>query len=228
MGGRKAARSDIPVAIKSRRSPRPRRVRASAAPLVFDFSAYANAMRAAGSRDELSSLLGGKGANLAEMTSLGLPVPPGFVITTDACRAFLAGRGFSKQLEEQIDAALKRLERATGKRFGDPKRPLLVSCRSGAKFSMPGMMDTVLNLGMTDAVAESLAASTGDARFAFDSYRRLVQMYSRVVLSVPDEPFEELLAARRRQRGVTNDAELPADDLRELTADFRGVVRPTY
>ncbi len=193
---------------------------------VHDFRDYGKALRAAGSRDQLSALLGGKGANLAEMTSLGLPVPPGFVVTTDACKAFLAGRGsLSDALWAEIESALVRLERATGKRFGDPKRPLLVSCRSGAKFSMPGMMDTVLNIGMTDAVAESLARATGDERFAYDSYRRLVQMYGRVVLGVPDEAFESLLKAQRTARGVSNDAELPAADLRELVQRFQAVVR---
>ncbi len=192
---------------------------------VYDFGQYAKALRAAGSRDAVHGLLGGKGANLAEMTSLGLPVPPGFVITTTACKSFLAGSGtLSPALWSEIERALARIERATGKRFGDPARPLLVSCRSGAKFSMPGMMDTVLNIGMTEAVAESLAQRTSDERFAYDSYRRLVQMYGRVVLGVPDEPFDALLEAARARRGVTNDAELPAADLRELTRKFRGVV----
>jgi len=186
---------------------------------------YDKALRAAGSSDALSSLLGGKGRNLAEMTSLGLPVPPGFVITTVACKAFLAGRGaFPAGMWDEVQAALRQLERTTGKRLGDAKRPLLVSVRSGARFSMPGMMDTVLNLGMTDAVAAQLAA-TGGERFAFDAYRRFVQMFGRVVLGVPDEPFEVLLAERRRARGATNDSELSADDMRELTGRFHDVVR---
>ncbi|HEX5050850.1 MAG TPA: pyruvate, phosphate dikinase [Planctomycetota bacterium] len=199
--------------------------RAAAVQQVFDLADYTKALRVAGSRDGLSSLLGGKGANLAEMTSLGLPVPPGFVITTEACKAFLAGRGgFPAGMWEQVEIALARLERATGKRLGEARRPLLVSCRSGARFSMPGMMDTVLNLGMTDAVAESLAEQTGDERFAYDAYRRLVQMFGRVVLGVPDEPFERLLEAARNERHVANDAELPAADLRQLVLDFRAVV----
>ncbi|MDO8349439.1 MAG: pyruvate, phosphate dikinase, partial [Planctomycetota bacterium] len=197
-----------------------------AAPLVYPFTDYDKALRAAGSRDALLGLLGGKGANLAEMTSLGLPVPPGFVITTVACKAYLAGRGgFPAGMWEQVESALRQVERATGRKFGDSKKPLLVSCRSGAKFSMPGMMDTVLNLGMTDAVAESLARASGDERFAFDAYRRLVQMFGRVVLGVPDEAFESLLKEQRRLRKVTNDAELPAADLRALTAVFREVIR---
>ncbi|MBX3464027.1 MAG: pyruvate, phosphate dikinase [Planctomycetes bacterium] len=210
-----------PAARTTRKAPRP--VRRTA--FVFGLADYPKALRAAGSRDALSSLLGGKGANLAEMTSLGLPVPPGFVITTAACKAFLAGRGaLPRGLWEEVLGALRKLERATGRRFGDAKRPLLVSVRSGARFSMPGMMDTVLNLGMTDAVAASLAAEAGE-RFAFDAWRRFVQMFGRVVLGVPDEAFESLLAERRRQRGATNDSELGADDLRELTGRFLDVVQ---
>ncbi len=192
---------------------------------TLPFTAYDKALRAAGSSDALSSLLGGKGRNLAEMTSLGLPVPPGFVITTAACKAFLAGRGkFPSGMWDEVGTALRALERTTGKRLGDGKRPLLVSVRSGARFSMPGMMDTVLNLGMTDAVAAHLAATAGE-RFAFDAYRRFVQMFGRVVLGVPDEPFEALLAQRRAARGATNDSELSADDMRDLTAQFRDVVQ---
>ncbi|MFY9341406.1 MAG: PEP/pyruvate-binding domain-containing protein, partial [Planctomycetota bacterium] len=193
-----------------------RPLRSTRARQVFDLADYEQALRAAGSRAELSALLGGKGANLAEMTSLGLPVPPGFVITTIACKAFLAAGRMPAWLWPQVEGALAQLERATGKRFGDVERPLLVSCRSGARFSMPGMMDTVLNLGMTDAVAASLARATGDERFAWDSYRRFVQMFGRVVLGVPDAAFEGPLQQCRARRGVTNDAELPAADLRAL------------
>ncbi|MBL8861116.1 MAG: pyruvate, phosphate dikinase [Planctomycetes bacterium] len=192
---------------------------------VYALTEYAKALRTAGSRDALLGLLGGKGANLAEMTSLGLPIPPGFVITTEACQGYLAHDGrLPAGVWDEVERALAKVEHATRKRFGDPRRPLLVACRSGAKFSMPGMMDTVLNIGMDDEVAESLARSSGDARFAYDSYRRLVQMYGRVVLGVPDEAFEKPLEAARARRGVTNDAELLADDLRELTARFRAVV----
>ncbi|MGB3965413.1 MAG: pyruvate, phosphate dikinase [Planctomycetota bacterium] len=201
-----------------------RPLRSTRARQVFDLADYEQALRAAGSRAELSALLGGKGANLAEMTSLGLPVPPGFVITTIACKAFLAAGRMPAWLWPQVEGALAQLERATGKRFGDVERPLLVSCRSGARFSMPGMMDTVLNLGMTDAVAASLARATGDERFAWDSYRRFVQMFGRVVLGVPDAAFEGPLQQCRARRGVTNDAELPAADLRALVDTFRAAV----
>ncbi|MCB9879221.1 MAG: pyruvate, phosphate dikinase [Planctomycetes bacterium] len=193
---------------------------------VYDFADYQKALRTAGSADALRGLLGGKGANLAEMNSLGLPIPNGFVITTEACKAYLASKGkFPPGMWEEVTAALKKLEKATGKKLGDPKQPLLVSCRSGAKFSMPGMMDTVLNIGMTDEVAASLAEKTGDERFAFDSYRRLVQMYGRVVLGVPDEAFDVPLQKARAARRVDNDAELPAEDLRMLTAQFKDVVK---
>jgi pyruvate,orthophosphate dikinase len=138
--------------------------------------------------------LGGKGANLFEMRRLGVPVPPGFTITTEACNAYLAhDRQFPPGLWEQEMDALRRLEEKTGKGFGDPNRPLFVSCRSGAKFSMPGMMDTVLNIGLNDETAKGLIALTGNSRFVYDSYRRLVQMFGSVVLGVPDEPFEDFM-----------------------------------
>ena len=174
---------------------------------------------------QMRDLLGGKGANLAEMTRIGLPVPPGFVITTAACNAYLAaGQEFPAGLWEQALEALKHIERATGKTFGSAENPLLVSCRSGAKFSMPGMMDTVLNIGLNDATAQGMIALTGDERFVFDAYRRLVQMYGSVVLNVADEPFEDVLTAYRARRGVSNDAELPAEDLRAITAEFKQIV----
>jgi len=169
--------------------------------------------------------LGGKGANLAEMTRLGLPVPPGFIIATQACNAYLAAGGFPAGLWGEVRAALAEVERHAGRRFGDPERPLLVSCRSGAKFSMPGMMDTVLNLGMNDAVAAGLAKSTGDARFVYDAYRRLVQMFGTVVLGLEDEPFERVLEAARRRERVANDADLGAKTLASITSKFKRIVK---
>ncbi|MFN7940806.1 MAG: pyruvate, phosphate dikinase [Thermoanaerobaculia bacterium] len=194
---------------------------------VYGFDELEAAERAVGGGwDAVRGLLGGKGANLADMTRLGVPVPPGFVVTTEACNAFLAaGEKFPDGLWEEERSALARLERATGKRFGDPQDPLLVSCRSGAKFSMPGMMDTVLNIGMNDAVAESLAKATGDPRFAYDSYRRLVQMFGSVVLGIADEPFEEVLTAARARAGVENDSDLEAEDWRRVTAEFKAIFR---
>ncbi len=193
---------------------------------VYAFDELDEVERFAGGRDGARGLLGGKGANLAGMTGLGLPVPPGFTVTTEACIAFLAaGESFPPGSWEEIRAALTRLEAQTGKRFGDPDNPLLVSCRSGAKASMPGMMDTVLNIGINDAVAAGLARLTGDERFAFDSYRRLVQMFGSVVLGVPDEPFEEILAAVRREAGAERESELGAAAWRDVVVRFREVVR---
>ena len=182
----------------------------------------------AGGNAQMRDLLGGKGANLAEMTRIGIPVPPGFIVTTKACNAYLAAGPsgkFPPGLWEQELAALKQIEKLTGKKFGDPQNPLLVSCRSGAKFSMPGMMDTVLNIGLNDDVAHGLIALTNDARFVYDAYRRLVQMFGTVVIGVPDEPFEEVLARCRQERGVTNDADLTVKDLKAITADFKAIVR---
>jgi len=192
---------------------------------VYGFDELAAAHAAVGgSWDGVRALLGGKGANLAEMTRLGVPVPPGFVVTTEACNAYLAeGERLPDGLWEEQRAALERLERSTGKRFGDAANPLLVSCRSGAKFSMPGMMDTVLNIGMNDAVVEGLAKLAGDARFAYDSYRRLVQMFGSVVLGIADEPFEEVLAAAREQAGVESDSDLAAADWQRVTAEFKAI-----
>ncbi len=192
---------------------------------VFGFDELKAAQRKAKTWDDVKGLLGGKGANLAEMTRLGLPVPPGFTVTTDACRAFLKTDGLPRGLWDEELAALAKLEAKTGKRFGDARNPLLVSCRSGAKFSMPGMMDTVLNIGLNDETAAGLAALTGDERFSWDAYRRLVQMYGRVVLGVPDEPFERVLREYRSARGVTNDADLQPEDLRAVTHTFRELVK---
>jgi pyruvate,orthophosphate dikinase len=193
---------------------------------VYLFDEVRAAERKAGSWDGVRALLGGKGANLAEMTRIGVPVPPGFTITTEACNAYLKRGGtFPPGLWTQALEALRAVERKTGKRFGDPAKPLLVSCRSGAKFSMPGMMDTVLNLGLNDDTARGMVALTGDERFVYDAFRRLVQMYGSVVLDVADEPFEEVLTRYRKKRGVTSDSELPAEDLRAMTDEFEGIVR---
>ncbi len=169
-------------------------------------------------------LLGGKGANLAEMTRLGLPVPPGFIVTTEACRSFHAyGGEVPPGMWEQVDAALANLEKDVGRTFGDPYDPLLVSVRSGAPVSMPGMMDTVLNLGLTDSTLRGLARSTGDSRFAYDSYRRLIQMFGSVVLGVDEEAYEDELTAARERAGVRTDAELDVDALRTLIDRFQQV-----
>jgi pyruvate,orthophosphate dikinase len=172
------------------------------------------------------ALLGGKGANLADMTRVGLPVPPGFTVTTEACNAYLAeGAQFPAGCWEQEQDAMKQLEIQTGKNFGDPANPLLVSCRSGAKFSMPGMMDTVLNIGLNDDVVKGMVELTGDARFVNDSYRRLVQMFGSVVMDIDDEPFEEVLAEAREAAGVKTDAELDAGQWAEVVEKFKAIFK---
>jgi pyruvate,orthophosphate dikinase len=173
---------------------------------------------------EMKDLLGGKGANLAEMTSvLQLPVPPGFTITTDACRAYLR-EGWPAGLDAEVAPQVERLEATMGRRLGDPADPLLVSVRSGAKFSMPGMMDTVLNLGLNDRSVEGLAAVRADERFAYDSYRRFIAMYARIVLDLDGEPFDAALEQAKAEAGVRSDAGLPADALRGLCAASLGLV----
>ena len=173
---------------------------------------------------EMKDLLGGKGANLAEMTSvLRLPVPPGFTITTDACRAYLDD-GWPAALDDEVAKAVRKVEKTMGKRLGDPADPLLVSVRSGAKFSMPGMMDTVLNLGLNDESVQGLAAQTGDARFAFDSYRRFIAMYGRIVLNLEGAEFDRLLDTAKEWDGVTDDAKISAETLERLCRRYHDVV----
>ena len=164
---------------------------------------------------DMKDLLGGKGANLAEMTNMGLPVPPGFTITTEACLAYLREGDFPPGLMEEVEEHLARLEATMGRRLGDPEDPLLVSVRSGAKFSMPGMMDTVLNLGLNDASVEGLArASGGDLRFARDAYRRFIQMFGKIVMGVPGEAFEEALErAKEAKFPGAQDTDLDAEEI---------------
>ena len=173
----------------------------------------------------MKNLLGGKGANLAEMSSLGLPVPPGFTITTEACvHYFSNGQSYPDALTDQVKAGLEKVEAITGKTFGDVKNPLLVSVRSGARASMPGMMDTVLNLGLNDQTVEGLAALSGDRRFALDSYRRFITMYSNVVLGLSHDDFEEVLDDHKDRLGVTIDTDLDADHWQAVIADYLAVV----
>ncbi|HEY5441621.1 MAG TPA: pyruvate, phosphate dikinase [Gemmatimonadaceae bacterium] len=179
---------------------------------------------AEGTKD-MKAILGGKGANLAEMTNLGVPVPPGFTIACDVCMTYLRDRIVTDELRAEVEKNLVRLEEASGKKFGDPTTPLLVSVRSGAQMSMPGMMETILNLGLNDRTVAGLARASGNARFAFDSYRRFIQMYGDVVLGVPHHKFEQLLAAKRMTAGVENDSELSEEALRNLTEEYRSLVR---
>jgi pyruvate, orthophosphate dikinase len=174
----------------------------------------------------MKDLLGGKGAGLAEMTNAGLPTPPGFTITTEACNDyFAAGKQLPAGLWDDVLEAVKAVEASTGKGFGDPKNPLLVSVRSGAKFSMPGMMDTVLNLGLNEETLTGLVALTGNERFGWDAYRRFIQMFGRIVLDVDGELFEHALQAKKTARGAAADTDLVASDLRELVTEFKAIVR---
>ncbi|HKB31142.1 MAG TPA: pyruvate, phosphate dikinase [Streptosporangiaceae bacterium] len=178
---------------------------------------------AEGNKD-LKDLLGGKGANLAEMTNLGLPVPPGFTITTEACRYFLANGNVPDGLDDEVGTHLAALEQAMGKRLGDPGDPLLVSVRSGGKFSMPGMMDTVLNIGISDESVHGLAKQSGSERFAWDAYRRLIQMFGKTVLGIDGDVFEHAIDSAKKAKGTANDLDLDAEDLRHLTETFKDIV----
>ena len=174
----------------------------------------------------MRELLGGKGANLAEMTNLGLPIPQGFTVTTEACTEYYNdGKRINEEIQEQIFAALKKLEEIQGKKFGDNNDPLLVSVRSGARASMPGMMDTILNLGLNDVAVEGFAAKTGNPRFAYDSYRRFIQMYSDVVMEVPKSFFEKIIDEVKAAKGVHFDTELTTEDLKELVKRFKEVYK---
>ena len=173
----------------------------------------------------MKNVLGGKGAGLAEMTNIGVPVPPGFTISTEVCTYFYANdRNYPPELKAQVAENLAKVEKSVGKKLGDPKRPLLVSVRSGARASMPGMMDTILNLGLNDETVQGLAKSSNDERFAFDSYRRFIQMYSGVVLEIDKDAFEHEIHAMRDRAGVKTDAEIPAKDLKELVETYKKIV----
>src|SRR5438477_8293091 len=187
---------------------------------------------AAEGRADMKNLLGGKGAGLAEMSNLGLPVPPGFTITTEVCTYFYAhGKSYPDELKDQVTDGLAVLERSLGARFGDAKNPLLVSCRSGARVSMPGMMDTVLNLGLNESTLKGLIDKTGNERFGWDSYRRFVQMYGDVVLGLKPQsktetdPFEQIMDELKHARGVKEDTELTTADLQELVKRFKKAVK---
>ncbi|HET9912867.1 MAG TPA: pyruvate, phosphate dikinase, partial [Anaerolineales bacterium] len=188
---------------------------------VYLFGEVAAAEKYAGSWEGVRSLLGGKGAGLFDMTRAGVPVPPGYTVTTEACNEFRkTGKFPAGQWDQQV-AAMKKVEKQTGKKFGDPKNPLLVSCRSGAKFSMPGMMNTVLNIGLNDEVVEGLTQLTGNARFAWDSYRRLVEMFGTTVFNLDDEVFEHPMAEYKARKGYKLDTEMTAEDWKALVATFK-------
>jgi pyruvate,orthophosphate dikinase len=192
---------------------------------VYLFDEVAAAEKYAGSWDGVRALLGGKGAGLFDMTRAGVPVPPGFTVTTEACNEFRKTGKFPPGQWEQQLAAMKKIEKATGKKFGDPKNPLLVSCRSGAKFSMPGMMNTVLNIGLNDEVVEGLSQLTGNPRFAWDSYRRLIEMFGTTVFNLEDEVFEHPMAEYKASKGYKLDTEMTAEDWKALVTTFKQVFK---
>jgi pyruvate,orthophosphate dikinase len=225
--GMKAAGKAVGKAVAKTADKAALAVKAAAGKRVYFFGGS----KAEGNK-EMKNLLGGKGANLAEMANIGLPVPPGFTITTEVCTEFYAnGKKLPKQLDADVRAMIARMEKQVGAKFGEPSNPLLVSVRSGARASMPGMMDTILNLGLNDATAAGLAAKSGNERFAFDSYRRFIAMYGDVVLGLKPEkkedhdPFDEILAHKKKERGVKLDSDLPADALKELVAEFKQAVK---
>ncbi|MCL2171164.1 MAG: pyruvate, phosphate dikinase, partial [Defluviitaleaceae bacterium] len=175
---------------------------------------------------KMRELLGGKGANLCEMTSLGLPIPQGFIVTTEACTLYnTSGKVLGDDVKAQIDASMAQLENITGKKFGDDKNPLLVSVRSGSRASMPGMMDTVLNLGLNDVAVEALAANSGNPRFAYDSYRRFIMMFADVVIGVSKHDFEHTFSEYKEKVGVSDDTDLTAEHMKEVTAIFKDIYK---
>src|SRR6201998_1491303 len=174
---------------------------------------------------KMKDVLGGKGAGLAEMTNAGLPVPPGFTIQTEACREYMRTGAVSKDVDRQMDEALAKLEALQGQKLGTGENPLLVSVRSGAKFSMPGMMDTILNLGLNDKSVESLAKRSNNPRFAADSYRRLIQMFGNVVLEIPKSAFDEVFDAKKKKKKVKLDTDLDAKDLQDVIVEYKKVVK---
>src|ERR1700754_2434960 len=177
-------------------------------------------------RSDMRNLLGGKGANLAEMATIDLPVPPGFTLTTEVCTAFYDNnRKYPDELKGQVEAALAGMEKSVGLRFGDQAHPLLVSVRSGARVSMPGMMDTVLNLGLNDTTVEGLAKAAKDDRFAWDSYRRFIQMYGSVVMGVDHHRFEEIIEHAKLEANVIEDTALTADNWRQVAESYKALVQ---
>ena len=192
---------------------------------VYLFDEVAEAEKYAGSWEGVRGLLGGKGSGLADMTQCGSTRPPGFTVTTEACNEFRKTGNFPEGQWDQMLAALKVTEKNAGKKFGDPTNPLLVSCRSGAKFSMPGMMNTILNIGLTDEVVEGMIKLTGNPRFVWDSYRRLVEMFGTTVFNLDDEVFEHPMAEYKAKKGYKLDTEMNAEDWKALVATFKEIYK---
>ncbi|MDD4749523.1 MAG: PEP/pyruvate-binding domain-containing protein, partial [Methanosarcinaceae archaeon] len=176
-------------------------------------------------KSSMKDLLGGKGANLAEMANLGIPVPPGFTITTEVCIEYLKNKEYSEEVIKQINKAIEKLETVNNKKLGDPEDPLLVSVRSGARVSMPGMMDTVLNLGLNDTSVKGVAKKANDERFAYDCYRRFIAMFGDVVLGIEFKKFDTLIEEKKKELGLKSDTDLTADELKELAERFKEVIK---
>ncbi|HEX29167.1 TPA: pyruvate, phosphate dikinase, partial [Candidatus Poribacteria bacterium] len=175
---------------------------------------------------KMKDLLGGKGAGLAEMTNIGIPVPPGFTITTEVCKLYYENnKRYPEGLKEQVEENLRKVEQIMGAKFGDPENPLLVSVRSGAPISMPGMMDTILNLGLNDETVQGLIKKSNNPRFAYDAYRRFVQMFGNVVLGIPHSKFEELIDQKKEEKGVRFDTDLDAEDWKDLVGKFKKLIK---
>src|SRR5438034_2843974 len=177
-------------------------------------------------KGDMKDTLGGKGAGLAEMTNAGLPVPPGFTISTEVCRIFYDNKGkLGSDIQKRVDEALARLESLTEQKLGSPEKPLLVSVRSGAKFSMPGMMDTILNLGLNDTTVKAMAGRTNNERFAWDSYRRFIQMFGNVVLQIEKHVFDEIFDHNKQQTNAKMDTEIPTSGLQQIVRDYKAIVK---
>src|SRR5512135_1260773 len=193
---------------------------------VYLFDEVREVEKATGGKwDDVKGLVGGKGAGLLDMTRARVPVPPFFTVTTEACNEYQKTGKFPPGMWEQELSALKQIEKKAGKKFGDPSNPLLVSCRSGAKFSMPGMMNTVLNIGLNDETAAGMIKLTGNPRFVYDSYRRLTEMFGSVVMGIPDEPFEQALKSYKANKGYKLDTEMKAEDWKAMVDTFKAIIK---
>jgi len=211
---------------KTAAKPKKASAKATAKSVKYPKACYFFGKGKAEGNSEMRDLLGGKGAGLAEMTNAGIPVPPGFTITTDVCNLFYdEGMAVPAAIETEIEAYLERLEKVVGKKFGDPADPLLVSVRSGAKFSMPGMMDTVLNLGLNEATVKGLGEKTGNERFALDNYRRFIQMFGNVVLGIDKDLFEDVITKKKKDKRIRQDSSLQPIDLKDIIKKYKSIVK---
>src|SRR5512147_1493340 len=220
-----ATKAKKAVKAKSSAKAKPAQKAATGKKWVYLFEEVKLAEKYAGNWEGVRSLLGGKGAGLADMTRADVPVPPGFTVTTEACNEYRKAGKFPAGMWDQALAAMKTVEKQTGKKFGDPKNPLLVSCRSGAKFSMPGMMNTILNIGLNDVVLEGMVKLTNNPRFVWDLYRRLIEMFGTTVFNLDDEVFEHPMADYKAEKSYRVDTEMTAEDWKSLVGTFKEVFK---